>query len=97
MVVGTVCLGLFSQVNSVFNDHREDRQHAHVLVKYVFHDRILETFQDGHIGTENRKRLREEILDDCPIAFRDANKRSLAGLLVWREKRFLDGKPLEHF
>ena len=97
MIFGIVCVSSFMQMNAVLEGEREDRKHAHVLVKYVFSDRIRETFADGYIGTINRKRLREEILDECPISFRDANKRSIAGLLVWREKRFLNGEPLEHF
>ena len=96
MLMGIVAASVCVRVNAVFYDDRDDRKHAHVLVKYMYTDMILQKFEEGQIGKENRKRLREELLDDCPIAYRDASIRSLAGLLVWREKRFLDGEPLEN-
>lgn len=94
MVIAIVFANIFGQINSAFQDDRLDRKHAHVLVKYMYADKVRESFEDGQFGKDRRAKLREEILDECPIAFRDASKRSFAQLLVWREKRFLQGDQL---
>ena len=64
------------------------KENARILVKHLFAPDIEAKFAAGQTNTEDRKRLREEIEDDSPLAYRGANRRSLGQLLRWKAKHF---------
>lgn len=85
-MIGMVCLSFFEQTSCV---SFESKDNARKLVEVLFVKDITNDFHAGERSSQDRKRLREMIMNDEENPYRadEVNQRSLGQLLLWKARK----------